>query len=100
MKKYTLAPQAEQDLLDIFLTGLEHWGLAQAEQYAEELHDCFNLLAEQPGMGITRTELQGNPQSFVKGSHVIFYRPTDGMIEIATVLHQTMDIQTRLSAEK
>ncbi len=94
MKKYRLALQAEQDLIGILLTGMETWGYHQAGKYASELHDCFNTLAKNPKMGVVRKELKGSPQSFVKGSHVIFYRIAGEDIEISRVLPQSMDIET------
>ncbi len=94
MKKYRLALQAEQDLIGILLLGMETWGYDQAKKYANELHDCFNTLAENPKIGVTRKDLKECPQSFVKGSHVIFYRMAGKIIEISRVLPQSMDIET------
>jgi len=54
------------------------------------------LLADHPDLGMIRTEFSETPQSFVKGSHVIFYRKAGALIEISTVLHQKMDLQSRL----
>jgi len=93
MKKYKLAQQADDDLLKILLDGIEAWGYKQAEKYADELHDCFNMLANHPNMGATREDLKEIPQSFMKGSHVIIYRIVENnSIEIATILPQKMDI--------
>lgn len=93
MKKYKLAQQADNDLLKIFLEGIDKWGYKQAEKYANELHDCFNMLGDHPDIGTTRKDLKECPQSFMKGSHVIFYRITEkGFIEIATIVPQRMDI--------
>jgi len=93
MKKYKLALQAEKDLLDIFLYGIEHWGVQQAEKYADEMHHCFNTLADNPRLGQIRKDLKNNPCSFVKGAHVIFYRFNKNHIEISTVVHQSKDVQ-------
>ncbi len=94
MKKYKLAPQAEKDLLTIFLEGIEKWGYTQAEKYADEFHECFNLLAEFPEMGNTRKEFEETLQSFEKGSHTIFYRRVDNQsIEISTLIPQRMDLK-------
>ena len=99
MKKYRLAPQAENDLLEIFLTGISKWGYPQAEKYADELHYCFNMLADHPEMGATREDLKETPQSFIKGAHTIIYRSIDnGLIEIATILLQKMDIENRFNS--
>lgn len=93
MKKYNLAQQADDDLLQIFLEGINEWGYKQAEKYADEFHDCFNMLAKHPDMGTTREDLNEVPQSFMKGSHIIIYRIIEeNLIEIATILPQRMDI--------
>ena len=42
MKKYKLSLQAEQDLLEIFLTGIQNRGVKQEEYYANDLESCFN----------------------------------------------------------
>jgi len=94
MKKYRLARQAEEDLINIFVAGIERWGYAQAQQYAQELHECFELLANNPQIGQVRKELAGEPVSFVKGPHVIFYRIVKGVLEVSTILHQSMDVDT------
>lgn len=97
MKKYKLSLQAEEDLLKIFLTSLEQWGEKQAEKYANDLHECFNMLSEYPDMGMIREELTEKPKSFVKGEHIIFYRKVNNeRIEIATILHQSMDIKRHI----
>jgi toxin ParE1/3/4 len=91
MLKYKLSPQAKQDLLDIFLFRIENWGQEQAENYANELLYCLELLAKNPEIGLKRPELHENIQSFTNGSHIIFYRKVNSIIEIATILHQKMD---------
>ncbi len=94
MKKYKLSQQADDDLLQIFIEGMGKWGYKQAEKYADDLHDCFNMLADYPDMGTTREDLNEVPQSFMKGSHIIIYRIVDkDLIEIATILPQRMDIE-------
>ena len=57
MSNYRLSLQAEQDLFDIFTDGIQKWGENKATQYAQQLHDCCELLAQNPEMGIVRKEL-------------------------------------------
>lgn len=38
MAKIEFTHDAERDLIDIFLYGIEHFGLAQAERYAKTLY--------------------------------------------------------------
>ena len=48
MDEYELAPDAEEDLLDIALYGLENFGLAQTKQYHEGLVFRFQEVANNP----------------------------------------------------
>ena len=59
--RYKLSPLAEADLLSIFLQGIEHWGAAQAESYALQITETFQLLSESPAWaekGKTYTQVQ------------------------------------------
>jgi toxin ParE1/3/4 len=96
-KEYKFSLQAKQDLLDIFLYGIENWGQQQADNYANELSHCFELLAKNPDIGLNRPELYKNIKSFTIASHVIFYRKTDSIIEISTILHQKIDVRIKFS---
>ncbi|ESQ75040.1 type II toxin-antitoxin system RelE/ParE family toxin [Asticcacaulis sp. AC402] len=51
MSGYRLSLRAETDLLDIFIFGIEQFGVVQAEIYQEQLTHCFELLAESPRLG-------------------------------------------------
>jgi toxin ParE1/3/4 len=45
---YTLTERAEDDLLALFLDGIEMFGLTQARRYKDELAHCFQLIASRP----------------------------------------------------
>lgn len=44
MKQYRLSKRAENDLLNIFIYGIERFGLIQAEKYNSELDNYFGIL--------------------------------------------------------
>ena len=94
-RKYKLSLQAEQDLLDIFLYGIENWGPRQANNYANELLHCLELIVKNPEIGLDRSDLFEDIKSFAIASHVIFYRNVNSVIEISTILHQKMDIKIK-----
>jgi len=48
---YKTSKLAEEDLLAIFLHGIESYGVKKAQQYSAEIDKTFNLLADYPGMG-------------------------------------------------
>ncbi len=97
-KKYRLSLQAEQDLLEIFLFGIENWGQKQADEYVNELSSSFELLAKNSDIGLIRSELYDGIRSFVSGSHIIFYRKLDAIIEISTILHQKADVKSKFES--
>ncbi len=48
MGNFSLAPKAKLDLLDIFLYGLEFFGLEQSEHFQDELNEQFQVIANFP----------------------------------------------------
>nr|MBI1231866.1 hypothetical protein [Cytophagales bacterium] len=50
MIKYTLTRKAEEDLIQIYLFGLQVFGPSQAEIYHESLEKTFIRIAENPEM--------------------------------------------------
>ncbi|MES9884119.1 MAG: type II toxin-antitoxin system RelE/ParE family toxin [Sedimenticola sp.] len=45
---YTLSRKAEDDIIYIFLAGVEQFGTHQAERYHDQLDKCFRFLADNP----------------------------------------------------
>jgi toxin ParE1/3/4 len=86
-----LSPDARADVSDILLYTCEHWGESQHDRYAASLERtianvagfpeaggrCFLLF---PGCRIRRVE-----------RHVLYYRITNGSIEIVPILHERTD---------
>jgi toxin ParE1/3/4 len=91
MAKYQFSKSAEQDINAILDYSYESFGEKATEHYFAELKKCFELLSENPFIGI-------NSDSWRKGyfrhphkSHVIFYKlKTDG-IYIVRILHKSVD---------
>ena len=90
---YITSELAEDDLLDIFQTSIEGWGISKARQYAQDIEDTFNRLSKYPDLGQSRDKIFPGAFSFPVGSHVIFYRKSGDHIEIARVLHKRMDFE-------
>lgn len=51
MNSYRLTARAESEILDIFIYGIEQFGLRQARLYKDDMEDCFQLLVDNPRMG-------------------------------------------------
>lgn len=87
MADYRLSARAEGDLLDIFIYTIERFGLAQAEHYQHDLTLCFDLLAENPGMGRQANAVAEGVRRHEHGRHVIFYEVTQSGILILALIH-------------
>ena len=51
---YVLSRKAEEDIIGIFHTGIEQFGLSRAERCHEQLAKCFRFLAENPLAALER----------------------------------------------
>lgn len=85
------APQAEQDLIDIYLESARQFGTAQAERYVAELNSCVAKLAAMPLMARERKAIRPPVRVHPHGSHVIVYRAGQADILIVRVMHGRRD---------
>jgi toxin ParE1/3/4 len=95
---YKISKEAEKDLEKIWLYTFETWSLEQADYYYDLLLDEIEYLAENPKFGQDFSHLRkGYFRSRVK-SHFIFYKINlkNEEIEIIRILHQQMDIESRI----
>lgn len=76
MNNYRLSTQAENEILDIFLYGIERFGLNQARLYKDGMESCFQLLGNNPRMGRSATIVGEGIRRHEHGSHVIFMKLT------------------------
>ncbi|MBS0258310.1 MULTISPECIES: type II toxin-antitoxin system RelE/ParE family toxin [Agrobacterium] len=87
MSSYRLTKQAESEILDIFIYGVEQFGLRQAHFYKNELEGCFQLLGDNPRMGRLAPAIGEGVRRHEHGSHVIFYEIDVSGVLILTVVH-------------
>jgi toxin ParE1/3/4 len=73
---YTLSVEAEEDVIGIFLSGAEQFGLARAEHYHDELEKIFDLVALHPQAARIREELTPSVRVHPHSSHIIIYTVT------------------------
>lgn len=71
---YELSQEADRDLDDIFDYTVHEFGFDQAIAYVSAFEEVFVSLAANPELGRKRDEIRDSLRSFVKGSHIIFYR--------------------------
>ncbi|HEV8034946.1 type II toxin-antitoxin system RelE/ParE family toxin [Yoonia sp.] len=76
MRKIKLTLDAERDLIDIYLFGIEHFGHAQAERYAETINAKITAAADNPSIGADYNFVRNGLRSYECVSHAIYYKPT------------------------
>jgi len=91
---YVLSNQAEEDIIQIFLEGVDQFGLNQAERYHDQLEKCFCFLADNPLAAPERLEISPPVRIHPTGSHLVIYRvEKNGDIFIIRVCHGHEDWQ-------
>ena len=87
------APEADDDLIGI-VDYIAREKPEAARDWLAKIRQASELLATQPGMGELR-EGFGVPgcRSFSVGNYVLFFRPIEGGIEVARVIHGSRDMR-------
>ncbi|MFQ5519114.1 MAG: type II toxin-antitoxin system RelE/ParE family toxin [Mariprofundus sp.] len=97
MPAYRVSNRAQSDLMSIGRFTAKEWGLAQRNFYLKQIDDCFSQIAENPKLGMACDFIANGYRKLPQGSHIIFYKQgSDGIIEIIRVLHQSMDVESKL----
>jgi len=97
MLKIDIKPLAESDLEKIFLYTFNTWGLKQAEKYQDELFLTMNEIAKDPTRGQSYPYSNLSYRKIRSNKHLIFYRSDSNSCEIVRVLHERMDLKSKLS---
>ena len=94
---YFISKKAISDVEEIWLFTAEKWSFEQADRYYNLIFEEINYICKNPESGkLMENVRKGYRASKVK-SHLIFYRVKDDRVEIIRILHERMDIDTRLS---
>ncbi|MBK8505048.1 MAG: type II toxin-antitoxin system RelE/ParE family toxin [Saprospiraceae bacterium] len=93
---YKVSKLAQQDLEEIWSYTFENWSLSQADRYYRNMVREFDKICKNPELGRPIDYVKkGNRITRLK-SHLIVYKILSGKIWIDRVLHESMDIGTRL----
>lgn len=90
---YRLSNLAAEDFAAIFEYSLLTFGLEQADSYLGSLEDFFQLLIDNPYIGVDRGYLHPDMRMHTFQSHNIFYIPKEHEIEIVRILHTSMEVK-------
>ena len=94
--RFVLKPRAQADLDEIWNYTADRWGLDQAETYTRQLWKHIQAVADNPSLGHECEEVRAGYRKYPSGSHVLFYRLTDGGIEVVRILHERMDYERHI----
>jgi toxin ParE1/3/4 len=93
MQRIIRTPRAKADALSIGRHIAEQSrNRSVALRFLDKIDAKLKFLAKHPLAGEARAELAVNVRSFPVGSYVIFYRPSEGGIEVLRILHGARDI--------
>lgn len=96
--EYKISQEANRDIENIWFYTFENWSTEQADRYFNLLLDEIEYIAKNPNSGKDYNQIiKGYFRSRIK-SHFIFYKINrkKERVEIIRILHQRMDIESRL----
>jgi toxin ParE1/3/4 len=97
--KYRLSGYADRDLFSILRYTKRAWGSEQGFYYLSLLGQARDKIVANPFLpgSKSREDLAPACRTFRCGKHVYFYRLRDNTIEIARILHESMDFEQHIS---
>lgn len=91
MARLIITREAEEDIDEILAYIASDNFDASVSLYDRLLH-LFDVLADNPKMGVDRPELKEGQRSFPEGNYLIFYREWAGKVAITRVIHSARDL--------
>ncbi len=97
MANYILTNKAVDDLSEIWNYTYDVWSEKQADKYYNMLLEYCKELADKPGLGKNYNEINDDILGFKASHHIIFYKKIkEDKIEIVRILHNKMDLKSRI----
>ena len=89
--RYRLSRRAEEDLIEIYVAGVQAFGVTQAERYQDAVEAAFDLITEFPEIARERSEFDPRVRIYPCKSHVVVYLVTSDGPYIVRVRHGRED---------
>jgi toxin ParE1/3/4 len=96
MAEIAILPLAQRDLREIWAHTARRWGAAQADRYLEDVDHEILTLPRYPEIGISYAHVRPGCTALRVHRHLVFFRLDEDRVEILRVLHDTMDVLSRL----
>jgi len=97
MSAYVISEKAVEDINNIWIYTAENWSVAQADRYYNLIYDEIEYIVNNFDMARDFGEIRKSYKCSKVKSHLIFFKK-DKMneIEVVRVLHEKMDVESRL----
>ncbi len=97
MSKFLLSAKAKSDLIKIAKYTQSTWGQTQRNDYLKLLDNSFQLLANDPEIGMHCDYIRERYSKYPQAGHVIYYKKHKAnQILIVRILHKSMDVNRAL----
>jgi len=96
MLELIISPKAVIDLEQIYEFTLQTWGIDQADKYQDELFTAMLLISKNPRIGSQYYFKEGNYRKMNINRHILFYKQTKKECLVVRILHERMDLKTKL----
>jgi toxin ParE1/3/4 len=93
---YILSKEAILDLDEIWSYTVEKWSREQANRYYSLIMDEINSICKNFLAGKSSESMEEGCRILKVKSHRVIYRLNKGVVEIIRILHERMDIDSRL----
>ena len=98
MANHKFTKAALTDLNEIWNYTYDNWNESQADKYYSSLIYTCKSIANNPDLSKKYTIISPKLYGLKSNRHIIFYRKmSNNYIEITRILHENMDIKSRLS---
>ena len=97
MNNFLLSWKAKADLINTAKYTQLSWGISQRNNYLKILDGTFQLLANEPELGLNCNYIREGYSKYPQASHVIYYKEyKNNQILIVRILHKSMDVNSAL----
>jgi toxin ParE1/3/4 len=94
---FIFSKKAVADLEEIWLYTVKKWSVEQADRYYNLIVDEINYICKNSSAGKSMEHVRKGYRASKVKSHLIFYRVLNGTLEVIRILHEQMDIESRLN---
>lgn len=91
MSRIEITSDAERDLIEIYLHGIDFFGHNQADRYLKMITNKIEIIAENPSFGINYDSVLHGLRRYESFSHSIYYNLIPTGVRILRILHRRMD---------